>query len=72
MGKENLAAFAPAGPEITGYEVWQRPNDTGYVMVLLISNYSSPTPHRYKVQYTPQGRPFVRPSGYRLYLDGMV
>lgn len=71
-GDENLAAFGPAGPEITGYEVWQRPNDAGYCMALDVSTCGKAVPHRYKIQYTPKGRPFIRPAGCRLYLDGVV
>lgn len=67
-GKENLAAFAPAGPEITGYYVWQRQNDSDHVMAISVGNGGKNVPHRYKVQHTPQGRPFIRPNGCRLYL----
>ena len=72
MGKENLAAFGPAGAEITGYEVWQLPNDLDHVMTLYIGACGKTVPHRHKIQYTKQGRPFVRPDGCRLYLDGLV
>ena len=72
MGKENLAARASAGPEITGYEVWQRPNDPDYMMALYVGASGKTAPRRYKIQHTAQGRPFIRPAGERLYLDGVV
>lgn len=72
MGKENLAAFGPAGPEITGYEVWQETDDTDHCMALYVSDRGKTVPRRYKIQYTEKGRPFIRPAGCRLYLDGIV
>ena len=61
--------YYPTGNGITGYNVWRYRDDADHVMVLYVGTQREQLAHKYKVQHTPGGRPFVRPNGRRIYID---
>ena len=61
--------YYPTGSGITGYDIWRCNDDADYVMVLYVGAQREQIAHKYKVQHTPGGRPYVRPNGRRIYID---
>lgn len=61
--------YYPLGSGITGYDIWRCSDDADYAMVLYVGTQRELIAHKYKVQHTPGGRPYVRPNGRRIYID---
>lgn len=54
---------------ITGYELWNDPDNPDRLMVLFAGTQREQIAQSYKVLQTKSGRQFVRPYGRRIYLD---
>lgn len=57
---------------LTGYDLWDDPNDPGRIMALYIGSQREQIAHSYKIQKTLAGRLFVRPNRRRIYLDEVL
>lgn len=57
---------------LTGYELWQDPQDMDRMMVLFVGTQREQKARSYRIQQTHAGRMFVRPNGRRIYLDEVM
>lgn len=57
---------------LCGYEIWDSDNDSDKLNCLFVGTNREQIAREYKIQYMPNGRPFIRPNGRRIYLDEVL